>query len=92
MQGRKIVNMSTETDEVQVICRVPRSELCYFRYTLESYEGVCLATTLPGREGRVLLSSSAGLRPALADLLEAVSRELPLEIESWSPRSETTAR
>ncbi len=72
------------TDELRVTCRVPTRELCYFRYTLEAYEGLCLPTTLPGGEGRVQLATSAGQRPALEAVLQALSKEIPLEVEKWS--------
>jgi hypothetical protein len=72
-----------ETDEVRVTCRVPTHELCYFRYTLEAYEGLCLPTTLPGGEGRVRLATSAGQRRQLETVLHALSREFPLEVEPW---------
>ena len=70
--------------ELQVTCRVPTRELCYFRYTLEAYEGLCLPTTLPGGEGRVRLATSAGQRPQLEAVLHALSEEIPLEVEEWS--------
>ena len=72
------------TDELHVTCRAPTRELCYFRYTLEAYEGLCLPTTLPGGEGRVQLATSASQRPALEAVLQALSEEIPLEVEEWS--------
>ena len=72
------------TDELQVVCRIPTQELCYFRYTLEAYEGLCLTTTLTGGDGRVRLATSEGQRPQLEALLRALAKELPLEVEGWS--------
>ncbi|HSH70979.1 MAG TPA: DUF4911 domain-containing protein, partial [Deferrisomatales bacterium] len=75
---------SNATDELQVLCRVPTRELCFFRYTLEAHEGLCLPTTLPGGQGRIRLATSASQRPALEALLQALSQEIPLEVEEWS--------
>jgi hypothetical protein len=75
---------SPESDEIQVLCRVPRNELCYFRYTLEAYEGLCLPTTLPEGEGLVLLSTSKGQRRPLESLLHALAEEIPIQVLKWS--------
>jgi hypothetical protein len=69
--------------DVWVLCRVPRREVCYLRYTLEAYEGLCVPTTLPGRGGVVRLLTSAGLRAELQETLEALAAEMELEILEW---------
>lgn len=69
--------------EVWALCRVPREHLCYLRYTLEAYEGLCLPTTLPGREGLVRLLTTAEQRDDLAAVLDALAAEFPLQVERW---------
>ncbi|MBI5443134.1 MAG: DUF4911 domain-containing protein [Deltaproteobacteria bacterium] len=69
--------------ETWALCRVPKADICYFRYTLEAYEGLCVATTMPGAGGVVRLLTSAELRPALEACLEALAGELELEVLEW---------
>lgn len=75
--------MGADAEEVWVICRVPVPELVRLRYTLEAYEGLCVATTLPGGQGRVRLLTSAGLRRELEGVLHALADEMPLVAETW---------
>ncbi len=75
--------LNAKEREVWALCRVPRAEVCYLRYTLESYEGLCIPTTLPGGEGLVRLLTSEGKRSALAEALSSLSRELTLEVVEW---------
>lgn len=77
------------SQDVWVLCRVPKAQICYFRYTLEAYEGLCLATTLPGSDGVVRLLTSTDLRPALEICLAGLAEELGFEVLEWgegSPR------
>jgi hypothetical protein len=69
--------------EVWALCRVPRERLFYLRYTLEAYEGLCLATTLPGRGGYVVTRTSPELRDELGRTLQALAEEMPLEVLRW---------
>jgi hypothetical protein len=67
-------------EEIWVLCRVPRAEICYLRYTLEAYEGLCVSTTVPGRGGLVRVYTDKGLREDLDRVLDALASELELEI------------
>ncbi|MEW6486975.1 MAG: DUF4911 domain-containing protein [Thermodesulfobacteriota bacterium] len=75
--------MAPDAGEVWVVCRVPVPDLVRLRYTLEAYEGLCVATTLPGGLGRVRLLTSAGLRSELEGVLGALAAEMPLVTERW---------
>ena len=75
--------METAPKEIWAVCRVPRSELVYLRYTLEAYEGLCLATTLPGREGLVRLATTETSRRDLEAVLSALAEEIDLTVERW---------
>ena len=66
--------------EVWTLCRVPREAICYLRYTLEAYEGLCIPTTVPGRGGLVRLLTEARLTPELDRVLAGLAEEIPLEI------------
>ena len=74
--------------EIWVVCRVPRSEVCYLRYTLEAYEGLCVPTTLPGGGGAVRLLTGAAQRADLETLLEALALEMPIRVEGWGEGEE----
>ncbi|GAB4271466.1 MAG: hypothetical protein Kow0092_26230 [Deferrisomatales bacterium] len=67
--------------DVSIYCRVPRGQLCYFRSTLEAYEGLCIASTLPGGEGRVRLLTSPELALELRGVLEALAAEVGASVE-----------
>lgn len=66
--------------EIWTLCRVPREAICYLRYTLESYEGLCIPTTVPGRGGLVRLLTEEHLVADLDLVLDGLAQELPLEI------------
>ncbi len=70
--------------ELWVLCRVPREELVFLRHTLEGYDGLCVATTLPGREGRVRLLTTADRRGELEAVLAGLAAEIDLQVESWA--------
>jgi hypothetical protein len=69
--------------EVWALCRAPKADLVYLRYTLEAYEGLCLATTLPGGGGLVELRSSVDRRAELEEALLSLASEIPLVVEAW---------
>jgi len=75
--------METSPKEIWALCRVPRAELVYLRYTLEAYEGLCLATTLPGREGLVRLATVETSRRELEAVLSVLAEEIDLTVERW---------
>ncbi len=63
------------------LCRIPREELLFLRQTPEGYDGVCGATTLPGREGRVRLLTTADRR---GELEAGLAAEMDLGVASWA--------
>ena len=73
--------MTRDPNEINIFCRVPKGELCYLRYTLEAYEGLCTPTTLPGGGGRVRVTAGAGRRAELEAVLDALTEEIPLIVE-----------
>ncbi len=75
--------METSPKEIWALCRVPRAELVYLRYTLEAYEGLCLATTLPGRAGLVRLATVETSRRELEAVLSVLAEEIDLKVERW---------
>lgn len=72
-----------ETSEVWALCRIARDRLFRLRYTLEAYEGLCVATTAPGRGGLVWLRTSPSLRRELESVLAALAEEIGVEVVTW---------
>ena len=68
---------------LRVLCRVPRDRLYPFRHLLEGYDGLCVASTLAGGDGRVRLLTSQDRRKELERLLAELARELPVAVEAW---------
>lgn len=75
--------------EIWTLCRVPREAICYLRYTLEAYEGLCIPTTVPGRGGLVRLLTEQSRLADLDRVLDGLARELPLEILGRGEGDET---
>lgn len=82
-QARPKSSFPDPTSEIWALCRARKDQLCYLRYTLEAYEGLCVPTTLPGGDGLVRIASSEGQRSAVAVLLEALASEIGLEVLEW---------
>ena len=70
-------------EEAWVICRARRSDLVYLRNTLDAYEGLCMATTLPGRDGRLRLLTTVSQVPELRSVLDDLAQECHFEVEHW---------
>ncbi len=69
--------------DVWALCRVPRAEVCFVRYTLEAYEGLCIPTTLPGGAGRLRLLTSREQKADLDAVLRSLADQVALVVESW---------
>ncbi len=66
--------------EIWVECRVPHAHIYHVRYTLDAYEGLCLASTVEDPAGRVRLLSTEDRWEELREVLEALAQEVPLTI------------
>ncbi|TLN00739.1 DUF4911 domain-containing protein [bacterium] len=69
--------------EIWVLCKVEKPLIFFLRYTLESHEGLAVPTTLPGGEGLVRIYTEEGRRKELEELLEALKKEIGLDILEW---------
>lgn len=69
-----------KTRDAWIVVRVEKPEIFHLRYTMEAYEGLAVTTTLPGGEGLVRLNTSHSLIPDLTMVLNALKKELRLEI------------
>lgn len=74
---------AVDTGDVWVVVRLEKPEIYFLRYTVESYEGLCVPTTLPGGEGLVLLTTTSDLAETLAEALEGLKKEMEIEVLEW---------
>ena len=58
--------------------RLPRAEICYLRFILESYDGLAFARTLDSRLSLVEIACSASCLEDLDGLLKALDAEIGL--------------
>jgi hypothetical protein len=69
--------------------RIPRSEISYLRFILESYDGLAFMRTLDASSGIVEIAWSPSREKDVRALLAALAAELPMaEVpapESYSP-------
>lgn len=77
--------MGTERDTVTVLVRVPRREIAYFNFLLESYEGLASVSTLDPKEGVLELQVPPELMDELKAFLSGLKEEIPLELLEVNP-------
>lgn len=49
--------------------RVPSAAICYLRYTIESYDGIAVVSTVDPAEGVILVQTAPGCEDMLDDLI-----------------------
>lgn len=49
--------------------RVPSAAICYLRYTIESYDGIAVVSTVNPAEGLILVQTAPGCEDILDDLI-----------------------
>jgi len=59
--------------------RLRREDIAYFRFIMESCEGVAIVRTKDPREAVVELMIPPGLERDVEEILEGVRREIPIE-------------
>lgn len=66
--------------------RVPSSAICYIRYTVESYDGLAVVSTLDPKQGTLHIQVAPGCEDILDELISYMSKheKIPIrEIEGW---------
>ncbi|MFO8089009.1 MAG: DUF4911 domain-containing protein [Desulfatiglandaceae bacterium] len=53
--------------------RVPRWAICYIRYTVESYDGIAVVSTLDPKQGTLHIQVAPGCEDILDDLIAYMS-------------------
>lgn len=76
-----------ETTRIEI--QAERREIAYLRYTLESYDGMAVVSTLDPHEARLEISVSPGSEALVAEILESLAKEEGLHLEViWPNLSE----
>jgi len=65
-------------DTLKVLIRIPRQEIAYFNFLLESYEGLASVRTLEAKEGIMELHVPPELLEELRRFLEGLKEEMDL--------------
>jgi hypothetical protein len=70
--------------------RIPRKEIAYFKFIIESYEGMAVIRTKDPREAVVEVMVAPGWEKDLEEVLEGLRKEMtiePLEPEYFSNKN-----
>ncbi len=59
--------------------RIRRKDIAYFKFIIESYEGMAVVRTVDPSEAIVELMIAPGWEEDADDVLEALRREMPIE-------------
>lgn len=59
--------------------RLRREDIAYFKFIIESYEGIAVVRTRDPREAIVELMVAPGWDKDLGEILEGLGKEIPIE-------------
>jgi hypothetical protein len=59
--------------------RLPRKEIAYFKFVIESYEGMAVIRTKDRHEAIVEVMVAPGWEKDLEEVLEGLRKEIPIE-------------
>jgi hypothetical protein len=66
-------------DTVSKYYRIRQKDIAYFKFIIESYEGIAVVRTKDPREAVVELMVAPGWEGDLDSILEGLRREIPIE-------------
>lgn len=72
-------------DAVRIFLRLPRRDIAYFKFVLESYEGMAVVRTENKRAGIVMLLVAPDFREEIEGLIEELGREIAIEVLHGPP-------
>jgi hypothetical protein len=64
--------------------RLHRKDIAYFKFIIESYEGMAVVRTEDPREAIVELMVAPGWEKDVDEVLEGLRKEIPIEPLPWS--------
>ena len=65
--------------------RLRRKDIAYFKFIIESYEGLAILRTQDPHEAVVELMVAPGWEEDVDEILEGIRKEIPLEFLNGSP-------
>lgn len=74
--------MKTETKTWNTVCRnlrIERSEICFFKYLFEAYEGIAVLETIDAKAGHVVLHIAPGCEAVVEDIISDLSEQYRIE-------------
>ncbi len=77
---------SPSLDAVRIFLRLPRRDIAYFKFVLESYEGMAVVRTEDKRAGIVMLLVAPDFVEEVEGLIEELGREVALEVIDGPPK------
>ncbi len=64
---------------IEKVYRIDKSEISYFRFLLESYEGIAMMTTVEPKNGIVVLRIAPGCEHEVDTLIQGLKHEMLIE-------------
>lgn len=66
-------------DTISLLIQIPRREIAYLTFVLESYEGVAAVRTVDPRKGIVELMVSPYYQEEMREILKSLAEEFPID-------------
>jgi len=89
--GRKALTGNMHFQTTSRLFRVPRWAIGYIRYTVESYDGMAVVSTLDPRQGTLHIQVAPGCEDILDDLIAYLSEneKIPIRRINGQVRADT---
>ncbi|MCF8026000.1 MAG: DUF4911 domain-containing protein [Desulfobacteraceae bacterium] len=74
--------MEQETKTKNTVCRnlrIERSEICFFKYLFEAYEGIAVLETIDAKAGHIALHTAPGCEFVVEDIISDLSSQYRIE-------------
>ncbi|MBN1254535.1 MAG: DUF4911 domain-containing protein [Deltaproteobacteria bacterium] len=66
-------------DTISILIKIPRREIAYLNFILESYEGVAVVRTVDPHEGIVEVMVPPSYQEEIKDILKDLGTEFPIQ-------------
>ena len=89
MGGRAAWTIAMPIETTSRLYRVPRWAICYIRYTVESYDGVAVVSTLDPQQGILHIQVAPGCEDILDDLVTSLKNNEKIPIHKIDCRMDS---
>jgi len=66
-------------ETIKKILRVDRTEICFFKFILEAYDGIATLTTIDAHQGIVMLRVAPGCEGDVEAVLQGLKKDMIIE-------------